>query len=393
MSGSWSRCANSWESGRRDVGNLRELAHFVWPVGSTSSAAEDDATLGCEVQRARSRALTDHAERIGALERRKESIASAIINVVWRLDGNLVQRLHARAGAERWQLSPEAFAAFLVASAKREFGDEQPDPRQLERHLTSLHLEDLALACACAEGIDQAWDAFIVQYRPVLYRAADAIDPSGGARELADSLYGELFGLRSRDGERQSHLRYFHGRSSLPTWLRAVLAQRYVDLRRRHARVEQLADEDAVDAITSARATTPVSPLLPFIEIIRRAITAIVAVLPARDRLRLRCYYAQEMTLAQIGKMLAESEATASRSLARTRRAIREQVEQRLRDDEGMSESEIVECFAAVVEDAGPLDLAELLGPEPILIEQRAPSAAFSEVEGRKDHRQDRSKD
>ncbi len=67
------------------------------------------------------------------------------------------------------------------------------------------------------------------EYRPVLYRSADAIDPGGGARELADSIYADLFGLQERDGERRSLFRYFHGRSSLATWLRAVLAQRLVD--------------------------------------------------------------------------------------------------------------------------------------------------------------------
>jgi hypothetical protein len=30
-----------------------------------------------------------------------------------------------------------------------------------------------------------------------------------------------------------------------------------------------------------------------------------------------------------------------------------------------MSESEIDECFAAVLQDSGPLDIADLLGPEP----------------------------
>jgi len=307
---------------------------------------------------------------------------------VWRLDDSLVHRLHARAGAERWQLSPEAFASFLLASAQREFGNEQPATHRLERHFASLHLEDLALACACAEGIESAWDAFIVRYRPALYRAADALDPSGGARELADSLYAELFGLRSRDGERQSHLRYFHGRSSLPTWLRAVIAQRYVDRRRLDARVEPLPDDDAADkVVSSSRASPSASPVLRVIEILRRVITAVVGALPARERLRLRCYYAQEMTLAQIGKMLGESEATASRSLARTRRTIREQVERRLRDEERMSDSEIAECFAAVVEDSGPIDLAELLpaapsevegGHKPMLVDGRG----FGEVEG-----------
>ena len=35
--------------------------------------------------------------------------------------------------------------------------------------------------------------------------------------------------------------------------------------------------------------------------------------LPARDRLRLACYYAQGLTLAQIGRTLREHEATTSK--------------------------------------------------------------------------------
>ena len=49
----------------------------------------------------------------------------------------------------------------------------------------------------------------------------------------------------------------------------------------------------------------------------RRSVTAAVAAPEPRDRLRLRCYYAQDPTLAQIGRMLSESEATASRHLSR----------------------------------------------------------------------------
>jgi len=99
------------------------------------------------------------------------------------------------------------------------------------------------LACACADGLEAAWDHFIREYRPTLYRAADAIDPTGGARDLADSLYAELFGLSERDGQRRSHLRYYHGRSSLGTWLRAVLSQRHVDRIRAGTRMEPLPDE------------------------------------------------------------------------------------------------------------------------------------------------------
>ncbi len=58
-------------------------------------------------------------------------------------------------------------------------------------------------------------------------------------------LYADLFGLRDRDRERQSLFRYYHGRSSLTTWLRAVLAQRHVDRLRASRRTEPLPDEDS----------------------------------------------------------------------------------------------------------------------------------------------------
>src|SRR5436190_9715263 len=96
-------------------------------------------------------------------------------------------------------------------------------------------------------GDEAAWERFVRDYRPGLYKAAAAIDPSGGARDLADALYAELFGLNERDGVRQSLLRYFHGRSSLATWLRAVLAQRYVDRLRASRRVAPLPEGDEIE--------------------------------------------------------------------------------------------------------------------------------------------------
>ena len=94
----------------------------------------------------------------------------------------------------------------------------------------------------------------------------------------------------------------------------------------------------------------------------RAVLAAAIAALEPRDRLRLACYYAQEMTLAEIGKLTREHEATVSRQLAKTRRVIREDVERRLRDERGFSKAEIDECFASIVDDAGNLDLGEWLG-------------------------------
>src|ERR1043166_1915354 len=115
-----------------------------------------------------------------------------------RLEARVVQPLHRKANAERWDVPIERFASALEASVARAFSGDTPDPRHVERYLAALHLEDLALACACADGHDAAWEHFIREHRPLLYRAADAIDTTGSARELADSIYAELFGLKER---------------------------------------------------------------------------------------------------------------------------------------------------------------------------------------------------
>lgn|SRR5262245_21924509 len=276
------------------------------------------------------------------------------------LDRTVVTRLHARARADRWSLPLEAFEAALQASASRGL-ENSSDRRQLQKYFDSLHLEDLALACACAEGSNAAWDHVMREYRPVLYRAADAIDSTGGARDLADALYAELFGLSERDGVRRSHFRYYHGRSSLATWLRAVLAQRHVDRVRSQRRIESLPEDDMADAL-AAPATTIDPGRARYLDLMRRVVAAAVAALAPRDRLRLTCYYAQDLTLAQIGRALGEHEATVSRHLTRTRRDIRAAVERELSERERMNDAQIAECFASVLDDAGSLDIGDLLG-------------------------------
>jgi RNA polymerase sigma-70 factor, ECF subfamily len=278
------------------------------------------------------------------------------------IDTRLVDRLYERANAERWRVSKDRFAHALESSAERAFTGRDWKARDLERYLSGLHLEDLALACACAAGDDGAWDHFVLEQRPHLYRAADAIDASGGARDLADSLYAELFGLKERGGERQSLFRYFHGRSSLTTWLRTILSQRYIDRWRETRRVEALPEEESSRALVAASESHDLDRRRQ-LTLILEALQHAIANLVARDRLRLACYYAQQMTLAETARLLGEHEATASRHLARVRRLIRRDIERQLRVDQRLTEAEIAQCFASATEDPGPLDLRELLEP------------------------------
>jgi RNA polymerase sigma-70 factor (ECF subfamily) len=294
------------------------------------------------------------------------------------IDGASVERLYHRADAGRWQLSIDDFTQAIEASITKAFAGRTASARDVERYVESLRHADLALACACAAGNEAAWDHFVLEYRPVLYRAADALDPSGGARELADSLYADLFGLESEpprtdytavvagfngtksertEGERRrSLLRYFHGRSSLATWLRAVFAQRLVDRVRAGARTAPLQDEEP--AAPTHQVFDPDRDR--YLTLIHKALGEAVANLDARARLRIRYYYVQGLTLAETGRLLGEHEASVSRHLSAARKTIRRDIERRL-SESGLGRDELAGCFACVTEDAGPLDLDALL--------------------------------
>ena len=269
---------------------------------------------------------------------------------------DLLDRLYRDGRAERWSLSVQRFAESLQASAERSA------PADVARYLGGLHLEDLAIACACADGDERAWDHFVSEHRSVLYRAADVLDPSGGARELADSIYADLYGIRERDGQRQSLFRYYHGRSSLKTWLRAVLAQRHVDAIRATRRLQTLPEDDAAESLVAASTLVDTDPdRVRYHALIHRALKLAVSKLSDRDRLRLAAYYTRQLTLAEAGRILKEHEATVSRQLAKTRQTLRREVERHLRDVDRLDPAQIERCFDLVVQDPGPMDLGGML--------------------------------
>ena len=277
---------------------------------------------------------------------------------------HLAKELHAEAMCARWDLSPEAFAESLRRSAEKRFGGAHPDPDEVEVYLKSLHLEDLALACACSEGIEKAWEFFIAHFRRDLRNAASAMLRGSGraddarAEELADSLHAELYGVRSSaDGRRKSLFEYFHGRSKLSTWLRAVLAQKQVDMFRTSGRTVSLdaeMEEDVPRELASRARFVPANPdshREMYLGRFERALSTALANLTPRERMILACYYVDQLTLAEIGRLLREHESTVSRQLERMRRAMRESVTRAL-------QREIPACNGCPAEPA--LDVAQV---------------------------------
>jgi len=290
----------------------------------------------------------------------------------------LIDRLFVESRAASWGLSADAFSGALTRSVKRSFPSGPSAPGALEKYLAALHVQDLALACACAEGRVKAWEYFVATYQPYLRIASGAIlrcpPSSPNARELADSLLAELYGLAEGNRAEHSLFRYFHGRSSLKTWLRAVLAQRHVDAIRAGARLTELPDEQSAmkrrDSPDGARAQPAPDPHRErYLALFTCTIEVALGLLDPRDKERLRLYYAEEQTLAEIARKFGEHESSVSRNLERIRRQLRHDLEEVLRKgrsgangvsgEPGLSEAEISLCFEYAGQEV-PIDFAEL---------------------------------
>jgi len=287
------------------------------------------------------------------------------------------RRRFAEVAAERWQLSFRAFQSALARSAAKRFGGASFTASEFEAYLSSLHLHDLALACACAQGSEPAWEEFFAGYRGYLRAASAGIvrsapsDPS--VVELADSLFTDLYGLAGQNVSGRSLFRYFHGRSSLKTWLRAVLAQRHIDRIRVTRRFDSLDEPATGQAPRLSEPATVRPPADPrreqYLERFREALGDALASLDARDRSRLQLYYAEDCTLAEIGRVIGEHESSVSRNLERVRKELRATVEGLLRAGSaasngnagaaGFDDAQVALCIQYAAEDAA-IDLDKL---------------------------------
>ena len=263
------------------------------------------------------------------------------------------------------RLPQAVFGRALERSVGHRFRDGTPAEMDVVRYLDSLHVEDLALAAACLAGADRAWEHLITTLRPTLYAAARALTKDeAAARELADTLWAELYGVGSTKAsvetgtERRPLLTYFHGRSKLSTWLRSVLAQRHVDRIRVTQRIDPLDGDEPAESVAHAATADPDRDR--YRTLLDGALGAALDGLEAGDRLRLALYYLQGLTLAQIGQITREHEATISRKLSRTRKQLKRQIVNELQEKRGLDEAQVRLCYRYALED-GAFDLRAAL--------------------------------
>lgn len=236
---------------------------------------------------------------------------------------DLLTELHGKSGCERVGLTRESFAAILCEVGSKHASVAASDS-ELRAFFLSLRVDELALARACAAGHNPAWDIFLTRFREKLYQSALRIAREDStARELADTLYADLYGMNTRDGQRVSKLASYTGRGSLEGWLRTVLAQEYVNRYRRTRRLVSLDEESEKGEQFCAPEPEPVAPADPRLA---QATDDALGQLSAEDRTILSAYYLDNRTLAEIARMLGVHESTISRKLDKLAKSLRKQI-------------------------------------------------------------------
>ena len=259
----------------------------------------------------------------------------------------LFAELYNRSGAAKYALEPGEWVRILAAIGAKYLPPDAGQEQALELY-GALRVEELALARGCAAGNEAAWQDFLLRYREKLYDAAGAIArEDSAARELADSLYADLYGTSTRDGERVSKLNFYMGRGSLEGWLRTVLAQEFVNRYRRGKRLVSLEEKEEAGVqfvAPAAQATAPVDARL------EAATDQALASLAAEDRFILTAYFLDQRTLAEVAQTLGVHESTISRKLGKITAGLRKQILSGLRQH-GMSKRQAEEALEADVRD------------------------------------------
>jgi len=284
---------------------------------------------------------------------RAEAVTSAPI------DARLAAELFERSGGSAYGLSLTQFSAILQNIMSRTEGMGGLSAQQINAFLSTLKLDELALAHGCAAGNQHAWDVFLTKYRESIYQSARSITRNETTgRDLADSLYAELYGIGPEE-DRRSKLALYSGRGSLAGWLRMVLAQSYINQIRAGKRLVSIEEEEEEHGRQFPTASVEVART-PDSRINDAADEALTN-LSAEERFLLSSYFLDGRRLAEIARTLGVHESTISRKmeklLAEVRKRIRKGLERR-----GMSRRQADEALETDVRDL-ELDVAARLQP------------------------------
>ena len=121
------------------------------------------------------------------------------------------QRLLARASDNR-SLARESLVPRISAAVEKYLLRDEPQIPEaaIAKFVDELQADDLCLIIACERGDEKAWNDLVERFTPTVRSAArSASSNEDAAEDLAQSIWAELYGLRTRkDGAPASKLAY-----------------------------------------------------------------------------------------------------------------------------------------------------------------------------------------
>jgi RNA polymerase sigma-70 factor (ECF subfamily) len=227
------------------------------------------------------------------------------------------QRLLVRASDSR-SLAREQLAPRISAAVDKYLlrDDPQISEAEIAKFIDELQADDLCLIIACERGDENAWNDLVERFTATVRSAArSASSNEDAAEDLAQSIWAELYGLRTRkDGTPASKLAYYSGRGSLAGWLRAVVGQLAVDTFRKQSRLVQTEEDTDLDRLAHDASVGEVFAGIPNPEEsmsnrfaqadMQQALNKAVQELAAEDRLLVKLYYFDDLRLREAGAVL-----------------------------------------------------------------------------------------
>ncbi len=290
-------------------------------------------------------------------------------------------RLLKRASDSR-SLNRESLVPRISAAVEKYLlrNDADTPREEISKFIDEMQADDLCLIIACERGDENAWNDLVERFTATVRSAARSASANEDAAEdLAQSIWAELYGLRTRkDGMPASKLAYYSGRGSLAGWLRAVVAQLAVDVFRKQSRLVQTEEDADLDRLARDTQVSEGQPVLAGVPNpeesmsnrfaqadMQQALNKAVEELPGEDRLLVKLYYFDNLRLREAGAVLGVHEATASRRLTRIQTDLRKRVTRILVDERGWTQAETERSFAEVAQHLDT-DLESLLSKEGI---------------------------
>lgn len=257
-----------------------------------------------------------------------------------------------RAAHPGLEVAEEAFGGLLARAAAG--GPGQGPYPALER----LAIEDLYLACACIGGAAGAAAVFEARFSKAIRRGVSRVLAIVQEREEAEQLTRQR--LLVGDAGAPAAIRKYLGHGPMESWVSVVAIRVAIGIGRAETSERRLRGK----AIAEATGVDPERMVIR--EEVRRELEAAVkealARLPDRERLILRLFLVSGMRIEAIGKSLGITRQAVSRSLAKARSGLLDDVNLALKERLKVSSSELVSIIRVVASQID-VSISRLLSP------------------------------